>query len=188
MNTEDLLECLSRQPVIASVKNDEQLARALESDVEVIFLLYGNVLTVTDLTRRIRESGKAAFVHLDLIEGLAAREVAADFVARYTAADGVISTKAPLTRRARELGLVSIQRFFLLDSKALSNVEQFNPASADVVEVLPGLMPKITRWVIDTLHKPVIAGGLIRDKEDVIMALSAGAVGVSSTNCGVWEL
>lgn len=188
MRVNQLLQMLDGQPIIASVKNDAELTLALGSDVEVIFLLYGNILTITDLTKRVHETGKAVFVHLDLIEGLAAKEVAADFIARHTAADGIISTKTQLTRRARELGLVSIQRFFLLDSKALNNVEQFNRAAADIVEVLPGLMPKIIRWVARITQKPVIAGGLIQDKEDVITALSAGAVAVSTTNAGVWEL
>lgn len=188
MKLSELLQTLDDQPIVASVKNDAELAMALRSEVGVIFLLYGNILTVRELTNRVHETGKAVFVHLDLIEGLAAKEVAADFIAQYTVADGVISTKAPLTKRARELGLVAIQRFFLLDSKALSNVEQFNRAAADVVEVLPGLMPKIIRWVACVTQKPVIAGGLIQDKEDVITALSAGAVAVSTTNSHVWEM
>lgn len=170
------------------MKNDAELSLALQSEVEVVFLLYGNILTVADLVGRVHKTGKSVFVHLDLIEGLAAKEVAADFIARYTEADGIISTKTQLTKRAKELGLVSIQRFFLLDSKALNNVEQFNRAAADIVEVLPGLMPKITRWVARTTQKPVIAGGLIQDKEDVITALSAGAVAVSTTNSTVWKM
>lgn len=35
---------------------------------------------------------------------------------------------------------------------------------------------------------PIIAGGLISDKESVMAALSAGAIAVSSTNHGVWEM
>jgi glycerol uptake operon antiterminator len=35
---------------------------------------------------------------------------------------------------------------------------------------------------------PVIAGGLISDKEDIISALGAGAIAVSSTNPAVWNM
>ena len=119
METPQLLELLAAGPVIAAVKDEEGLAQALESDVSVLFLLYGDVLTIRDTAERVREAGKRVFVHLDLIDGLAAREISADFIARSTSADGVISTKAALTRRARELGLVAIQRIFLLDSMAL---------------------------------------------------------------------
>ena len=189
METPQLLELLAAGPVIAAVKDEEGLAQALESDVSVLFLLYGDILTIRDTAERVREAGKRVFVHLDLIDGLAAREISADFVARSTSADGVISTKAALTRRARELGLVAIQRIFLLDSMALKNVERhFSRESADLVEVLPGLMPKIIRRLCGTTGRPTIASGLHTDKEDVTGALGAGAVAVSSTNPAVWRM
>lgn len=189
MNCTSLLELLADGPVIAAVKDDAGLAAALESDVAVLFLLYGDILTIGEKVSRIHHADKKAFVHLDLIDGLSAREISADFIARHTAADGVISTKAALTKRARDLGLVAIQRVFLLDSMALKNVERhFSQESADLVEVLPGLMPKIIRQLCKTTGKPIIAGGLISDKEDVTGALGAGAVAVSSTNPAVWAM
>ncbi|MEG1858687.1 MAG: glycerol-3-phosphate responsive antiterminator [Pseudoflavonifractor sp.] len=189
MDKDSLLDLLADGPVIASVKNEAGLTAALESNVPVIFLLYGDLLDIGPLTRRIHASGKAALVHLDLVEGLAAREVSVDFIAANTAADGVISTKPQLIRRARELGLVAIQRFFLLDSMALQNIEkhlgQDNP---DLIEVLPGLMPAVIRRLSEITGRPIIAGGLIEEKEDVLSALTAGAVAVSTTNSGVWEM
>ena len=189
MNHIQLLELLDNGPVIAAVKDEFGLNAALQSDVSVIFLLYGDILTLSDTVARVHDAGKAVFVHLDLVVGLASREVSADFVARNTAADGVISTKAPLTRRGRELGLVAIQRFFLLDSMALNNIERhLSGDSSDLIEVLPGLMPKIIRRIAETAGKPIIVGGLISDKEDVIGALGAGAVAVSTTNPAVWSM
>ena len=189
MDTPQLLELLAAGPVIAAVKDQEGLAQALASDVSVLFLLYGDILTIRDTVARVREAGKLAFVHLDLIEGLANREISADFIARSTAADGVISTKPALTRRARELGLVAIQRIFLLDSMAIENISRhLGQETSDLIEVLPGIMPKIIRRVRAVAGKPVIAGGLITDKEDVTGALGAGAVAVSSTNPAVWSM
>ena len=49
-------------------------------------------------------------------------------------------------------------------------------------------MPKIIRRVVQAVGKPVIAGGLISDKEDVTGALGAGAVAVSTTNPSVWAM
>ena len=43
-------------------------------------------------------------------------------------------------------------------------------------------MPKVIRRVCRLVRVPVIAGGLISDKEDVMAALSAGAISVSTTN------
>ena len=189
MNRTQLLDLLADGPVIAAVKDEEGLAAALESDVAVIFLLYGDVLTIGEMVSRVRGAGKKAFVHLDLVDGLASREIAADFIARNTVADGVLSTKAGLCRRAKELGLIAIHRFFLLDSMAMKNIEHppaYDPS--DLIEVLPGLMPKIICRVIGITGKPVIAGGLISDKEDVTGALGAGAMAVSSTNPAVWNM
>ena len=189
MDKGKLLDLLADGPVIAAVKDDEGLAAALNSDVSVIFLLYGDLLNIGNLVQQAHDAGKAVFVHLDLVDGLASREISADYVARYTVADGVLSTKAALTRRAKELGLVAIQRFFLLDSMAIKNIEKHLPQGAsDLIEVLPGLMPKIIRQVVSLTGRPVIAGGLITDKDDVTRALSAGAVAVSSTNPAVWEM
>ena len=189
LNRAELLELLADGPVIAAVKDDNGLEAALNSEVSVIFLLYGDVLAIGGLVSRAHEAGKAVFVHLDLVEGLAPREVSVDFIARNTAADGVLSTKANLTRRAKELGLVAIQRFFLLDSMAIRNMEkQVHQDTCDLIEVLPGLMPKIIRQVRELAWRPIIAGGLITDKEDVTRALSAGAAAVSSTNPAVWMM
>lgn len=189
MDKGELLELLANGPVIASVKDDAGLDAAIQSDVAVIFLLYGDVLTVGELVRRAHQAGKVIFVHLDLVEGLAPREISVDFIARSTAADGVLSTKANLTKRAKELGLVAVQRFFLLDSMAIRNIEKhLGQDVSDLIEVLPGLMPKIIRQVRLATGKPVIAGGLITDKEDVTGALSAGAVAVSTTNPDVWAM
>lgn len=183
-----LTDTLADNPLIAAVKSEAALARALESEAGVIFLLFGDLLNISSLTEQVHRSGKLAFVHLDLIEGLASREVAVEFVARNTAADGIISTKAALTRRAKALGLLAIQRFFLLDSLALNNLEHLAQDSSDAIEVLPGLMPQIISWAVESTGKPVIAGGLIRTKEDVTSALGAGAIAVSSTNPEVWAM
>ena len=49
-------------------------------------------------------------------------------------------------------------------------------------------MPKVLRKICTLSRIPVIAGGLIADKEDVLGALDAGAVAVSTTNQEVWML
>ena len=189
MEGRQLLRLLADGPVIAAVKDAAGLAAALRSDVTVVFLLGFDMLTVSDMVAKAQQAGKRVFVHVDLVEGLASREIAVDFIARNTAADGIISTKDSLIRRGRELGLVTIRRVFLLDSMALANIERHvSQDSSDLIEVLPGLMPKIIRQLTSVVKKPIIAGGLICDKEDVTGALGAGAIAVSTTNPTVWSM
>lgn len=47
-------------------------------------------------------------------------------------------------------------------------------------------MPKIIRKISGLSSGAVIAGGLINDREDVIDALNAGAISVSTTNQDIW--
>jgi glycerol uptake operon antiterminator len=66
---------------------------------------------------------------------------------------------------------------------SLINIEKQLPLDyADAVEILPGVIPRVIRRIVKIINKPVIAGGLVVDKEDVRRALEAGAVSVSSSN------
>lgn len=183
-------DAVAENPIIASVKDMEGVAEccALE-EIKVVFILFGDLCTIGDIIRQIKDAGKIAMVHLDLISGLSSKEVTVDFIKKYTGADGIISTKPALIRRGKELSLFTILRYFLLDSMALENIRQQQyTVKPDFIEVLPGVMPKIIRQICQTSKTPIIAGGLITDKESVMGALSAGAVAVSTTNRDVWKM
>ena len=183
------MEVLSDAPIIAAIKSEQELAACLKCDSRVIFILYGDICNLPAIVNTIKQAGKYAFVHMDLIDGLASRDIGVAFIRRQTNADGIISTKSSLIRRAKQEGLMTVQRYFLLDSLVLENIEKQEAGScADLIEVLPGLMPKIIRRLVSVTNKPIIAGGLIDDKEDVVNALSAGAVAISSSNQSVWFL
>jgi glycerol uptake operon antiterminator len=179
------LNLLQESPVVAAVKNDEGLERALTSGCAAVFFLYGTILNIAPLVQRARDAGKLAFVHADLIEGLTVRDIAADFIAQTTCADGVISTRPNLIHRAKELELIAIQRFFLLDSLSFENVLR-QSSHADVVDILPGTMPRVISRLAGQVSQPLIASGLLIDKQDVMAALSAGAMAVSTTCESLW--
>lgn len=182
------LEFFENEPIIAAVKSEEQLTRAIESDCNVIFLLFGNICNISSLVKRVADAGKHAMVHVDLINGLAPKEIAADFIRTYTCADGVISTKPQLLRHAREVGLVTVLRVFVLDSMALDNIDKLRMAcNPDIIELVPGIVPKVIKLVKSLYRTPVIAGGLIRDKEDTMSALSAGAMSISTSCEAAWR-
>ncbi|MDD6666656.1 MAG: glycerol-3-phosphate responsive antiterminator [Lachnospiraceae bacterium] len=182
-------DALEDTPIIAAIKDDKGLLQCLGGDSRIIFVLYGDVLTIPGIVEQIKEAGKLAVVHIDLINGLHPREIAVDFIHRYTRADGIISTKANLITRAKELGMFTVMRFFVIDSMAFSTMErQIRSVHPDVIEMLPALMPKIIKKVVSFAHCPVIAGGLISDKEDVLSVLNSGATCISSTNPTVWFL
>jgi len=185
----NFLTKLDENPIIAAVKDMKGLEIALQTDCRVIFLLFGSLVTISELSAMVKAADKMCMIHIDLMDGLAMRDVSVDFVAKNTSADGIISTKLSLVKHADASGLLAIQRFFMLDSMALSNLEkQYPKDSACAIEILPGLMPKIIRQLTGMVEKPIIAGGLISEKEDAVNALKAGARAVSSTNPEVWRL
>lgn len=182
-------EAIENTPIIPAVKDEESLEVCLKRDSSVIFILFGDICSIADIVERIKEKGKLAMVHMDLIAGLGSKEVSVDYIKKRTRADGIITTKPILVKRAKELGLAAVLRFFIIDSMALANLSrQTREARPDCIEVLPGVMPKVIRKITKENKIPLIAGGLISDKEDVCNALDAGAVAVSSTNTKIWFL
>jgi glycerol uptake operon antiterminator len=191
MNRE-FLDAIEVNPIIAAVKDEQGFANCLRrEELTVIFILYGDIRSIGNIVERIHQAGKIAMVHIDLVTGLSSKEVSVDYICEDVHADGIISTKASMINRAKKLGMYTVLRFFLIDSMAIKNIENLgnqHEQLPDVVEVLPGLMPKILKKICKTSRVPVIAGGLISDKEDVMGALGAGAAAVSTTNQEVWEL
>ena len=184
-NTSEILDLIQNSPVIAAVKNEEGLHQAISSDSAVIFILYGTVLNIQSIVAQVKAAKKRAIVHIDLLEGLASKDVAVDFLAETTDADGIISTKPNLIRRAKEKKLFAVQRFFLLDSLSYENVLR-QSCNADMIDILPGTMPRVIQRLVSEVRQPLIASGLLRDKEDIISALSAGAFAVSTTCIPLW--
>lgn len=186
---QEFYDAVASNPIIAAVKDEEGLAKCLKStELSVVFILYGEVSTIGGIVEKIKEAGKMAVVHMDLVAGLSGKIEAVDFISTYTKADGIISTRIEQVRHAKELGLSTIYRIFLIDSKVLDKLGNRIGESADIVEILPGLMPKMITKLSKELRMPIIAGGLISDKEDVMAALKAGAIAISSTNEKVWEM
>ena len=193
MKNREFINKIESNPIIAAVKDDEGLAMALGEDVEIIFVLYGDICTISEIVKKIKKAGKVAMVHVDLITGLNnSKDVCLDFIKNNTEADGIITTKSNLIAHARELGLNTILRYFILDSLALQNIEKQARSSGikpDIIEFLPGIvLPKMIRRINKVSRVPIIAGGLIADKEDVMNALDAGALAISTTNPDVWGL
>lgn len=180
-------EILEDCPIIAAIKDELGLEKCLTSDSKIIFILYGDICNLSEIVNKVKEKGKTAFVHMDLIAGLSNKEISVDFIKKHTDADGIITTKPALIKRAKELGLFTVLRFFVIDSMAFENIEkQSKIVRPDLIEILPGVMPKVIHTLVHLTHVPIIAGGLIRDKEDIMGALQAGAVSISTTNPEVW--
>ena len=68
-------DALSDNPIIMAIKDEKGLKACLKThDENVVFVLYGEVATIADITEQLKAAGKQVVVHMDLISGLCARE------------------------------------------------------------------------------------------------------------------
>lgn len=179
---------LEDNPIVAAVKDMEQLDKALEKDVDVIFVLFGNILDIIDISKKIDEKNKVGILHVDLVDGLSNREIVLQYLKEKTKFHGIISTKAQTVKNAKKLGLIAIQRVFILDSLSFQSTKNHLIDECDAVEMLPGLLFKVIKELSDKIRKPLIVGGLISDKEDVMEALKSGATCISTTREEIWSI
>ena len=123
----------------------------------------------------------------DLAEGLGKDRAGIQFCAQL-GADGIISTRANLIRAARDLGLLTVQRFFALDSQGVDSIQELLDHSCpDLMEIMPGVIGKIIKR-FSNAKAPLIAGGLVETKDDVTTALKLGAFAVSTGIEDLWYI
>ena len=184
MNLVDMVE----SQMIASVHNEKDLQSALTSNANIVFLLSGNLMTIEDYVKQLRNAGKHVFIHLDFIDGISNTKSALSYVAKHWNPTGIITTRSFIVKNAKEAGLMTIQRIFLLDGSAVKKgMEMVKSSRPDAVEIMPGIIPKIIDKLSSELDYPIIAGGLITEISEVDAALQAGALAVSSGNPKMWN-
>lgn len=175
--------------VIASIKQEEDIEKAIHSEANITFLLAGNLMTTKDYVDRLKATGKIVFVHIDFIEGLSNTPSAIQYIAQKWKPDGIITTKSGLIKFANEEGLMTIQRIFLIDHNGLKKgIEIAHKCKPNAIEVLPGIMPTIIDGLTKQTHLPIIAGGLVSNKDEILNGLGAGALAISTGDPKLWKL
>jgi len=174
-------------PIIAAVSDGEGIQAAIQSPCDVVFLLECNIFNVGKWVNQLQSAGKIVCLHVDLIKGIAHDSIGLEYIKEVVGADGIITTKASMIRRAKDLALITVQRVFVLDSKSIDmGVRTIKENKPDIVEIMPGVMPKAIRRMAQTVSAPIIAGGLIDQKEEIIQLLDAGAMAVSTSCEKLW--
>ncbi|WP_010166142.1 glycerol-3-phosphate responsive antiterminator [Candidatus Epulonipiscium viviparus] len=188
MTLNEFMEKIEAYPVIPAVKNDAWLEECCKQDSEMVYVLYGDICNIADIVDRIKKCSKKAIVHIDLITGLESKAISVDFLYKITNLDGIISMKPAMIKRAQELGIFTIQRFYLIDGITYSNViKHVKIGNPDVIEIMPAGVHKIIKYLKNEVEKPIIASGLSQDTEDIMAVLNSGGVAVSTTNKNLWD-
>ncbi|MGX7030107.1 glycerol-3-phosphate responsive antiterminator [Vagococcus zengguangii] len=189
MKEPSIYERLSDNPIIAAIKEESELDLLLDSEVEVIFILQSTIFNIAHISEKIKESGKVGFIHFGFVKGLSEDEMGLRYLREHTQFQGIILTKVNQIKAAKSLGFLTVHRIFMLDSISLESLKHLKQdTSPDFVEILPNSSGKVIKLVQGVIKRPLIVSGLILDKEDIINALSFGAIAISSTNRQVWGM
>lgn len=181
------MSVFSSRRVAAAVRTREDFDIALTSKVDVIFLLYSSIMNIEEYVRKAHNAGKKIFIHMDFVEGVGKDRAGMEFL-KSVKADGILTTKTNMIRPAKDCGLITVQRFFIVDSHSVDTaVESIRIAKPDVVEIMPGVVEKKIREFSQKVSTEILAGGLIEFKEDVDAAISAGATAVSTAGRELWN-
>ena len=186
MGPSEIIECLELNPVIAAIRDDGWEA-ALHSPAQVLCYLSADLTTVHLRIRQAHEAGKYLLIHMDLADGIGKDRSGIRYLVQF-GVDGIISTKAQIIRTARDMGLLTVQRFFALDSKGMESIEEMlRTSTPHLIEIMPGVIGKAIRR-FRGCGIPIIAGGLVETKQEVTEAISCGAAAVSTGKEALWYL
>ena len=173
--------------VIAAVRTDAEFDKALASKADVVFDLAPDLMTISKKLKKAHDVGKKLFIHMDLASGIG-KDKSGIVFARHIGVDGIISTRVNIIKLARENGLFTVQRFFIVDSHSIdTTIDAIKASKADMVEIMPGIVYKVIENLHNRIDTPIIAGGLIENGLEVATALNAGAAAVSTGNEQLWE-
>ena len=182
-----LMEKLLANSVIAAVRSRESFDEAVKSGSELIFDLAPDISDISEKAKISHAAGKKLFIHLDLASGIGKDKSGIDYV-RSMGVDGIISTRANIIKLSREAGLHTVQRFFAVDSQSVATaVESRKNSKADMIEIMPGVIPKVISELREQVNVPIIAGGLIESEAEVKSVIAAGAAAVSTGKKSLWK-
>jgi glycerol uptake operon antiterminator len=167
----------------------KEFERFLKSPFEIGVFLDMHIAQLKNISMIAKEHNKKMIYHVDLIHGIKNDEYATEYICQEFKPYGLISTKSSVIHKAKQKGVIAIQRIFLIDSHALEKsyklIEKTQP---NYIEVLPGAMPGMIKEVKDRVNTPILAGGLIRTPNDVYAALEAGASGITTSKKELWDM
>lgn len=172
--------------IIAATRCQKEFTDALTSGVKVIFDLAPDINDIEEKVKKARLNGKRLFIHLDLATGIGKDESGIVFLKRL-GIDGIISTRVNIIRSARENGIFTVQRFFIVDSHSVqTTLEGLKASKADMIEIMPGAVYKVIKALKEKIDTPIIAGGLIESATEISEAIRSGATAVSSGKKELW--
>lgn len=182
-----LTKFFKKNSIIPAIVDLNEADAAMQTEAAVVFLLTGSIFNLEELMKKAREHDKLLIINLDMVEGVGKDKQGIKFLAMHELCDGIISTRRNLIQAAKDEGLITIQRVFLLDSSSFRTaMNLFNKSKPDAVELLPAVAAPYFIENLEGLSMPIIAGGLVQKKEEVDHLIKHGVLAISTSRQELW--
>ena len=173
--------------VIAAIRKSEEFNKVILSDCDIIFDLNPDIFMIKSRADASHKNNKLYFIHLDLTTGIG-KDKNGILFAKRLGTDGIISTRVNLIKTAREAELITVQRFFIVDSHSIeTTIDAVKTSKPHMIEIMPGIIPKAITRIKSQLDTTLIAGGIIDTRSEVESIIMSGAAAVSSGNESLWH-
>jgi glycerol-3-phosphate responsive antiterminator len=147
------------QKIVPASSNMKEFESFLRSPYEIGVFLDMHIAQLKHINRMAKEKEKKMIYHVDLIHGIKNDEYATEYICQEFKPYGLISTKSSVIQKAKQKGVIAVQRIFLIDSHALEkSYKLITKTQPDFIEVLPGAMPKIIAEVKERVRTHILAG------------------------------
>lgn len=172
-----MIDILKKQICVPVVPSMKRLEKFIETDLIVCILQDIHISLLEHMIKTLHDNNKLALVHIDMVHGISSDEHGAEFLCQRLRADGVISSKTRIIETTKKNKKIAIQRMFLIDSKSIERgIETVQKSQPDIVEVMPAIAYKIIPYIKSKISMPLIGGGLLKSKEDILQGLEAGCM------------
>ncbi|WP_077213624.1 glycerol-3-phosphate responsive antiterminator [Bacillus dakarensis] len=177
------------QKILPASSSMKEFEKFLNSPYEIGVFLEMHIAQLKNISQMAKQYGKKMIYHVDMIHGIKNDDYATEYICQEFKPYGLISTKSSVILKAKQKGVVAVQRIFLIDTHALEkSYRLMEKTQPDYIEVLPGAMPWMIQEVKERLQTPIFAGGLIRTADEVHNALNAGATAITTSKTDLWDL
>ncbi len=179
---------LKRHPIMAAVYGLQYLPAFLDSAAEVAIVAHVELRQLQAMIATVKAAGKFPLLNVDTCEGLSQDKAAIDYLVEI-GVPALVSTRVSTLLRANRAGLITMQKVFVTDRttwpRSLKALEQSSP---NLVQLMPAPMLAMVKPADRELLPPIVASGFVCNEHDARTALATGAVALSTSDQGMWNL
>lgn len=176
--------------IIPSIRMIKDLSYALTLKNEYILLSEAHIGNLKSLVDTCHKANKKAIVNVELIGGLNLDKTGIHLLKKLYQVDMVICSSTAKLNMMKSIGLKTIQRITLMDSKSFdTSAKAIVDSKCDLIEVRPGVYGLKYRDKFKKIKDvPMILGGFVEDELLVEEAKKAGFIGVTTSCKDLWHM